>query len=656
MIKTLLIANRGEIACRIMRSARQLGIHTVAVYSDADRGARHVREADHAVAIGPAPASESYLNPQALLDACRASGADALHPGYGFLAENAGFARACAEAGICFVGPPPEAMELMGAKHAALAHMLKHAIPVLPGYHGRQQDDESLNAAALDIGYPLMIKPSAGGGGKGMQVVNDAQQLAPALATARRIAMGAFGDGQLILERYLRQPRHIEVQILADRHGHCLHLFERDCSLQRRHQKIIEEAPAPDLDEAVRDRLGQCAVAVAKAVAYEGAGTVEFLYDSSGDEFYFMEMNTRLQVEHPVTEMVLGLDLVAEQLRIAAGESLAINPEHLRLAGHAIEARIYAEDPHRNFLPAAGAIEWFDIPDTDQLRIDSGVSAGDRVGIDYDPMLAKLIVHGADRVSAQEQLKRALDETAIGPLATNLEFLRALAADRNWLAGPLDTGYIDHTMAQLIHDPLPLDRALILAGVWILGNRDRCADSAWDLLQGFRLNLETAQSLRFSADGTVQEIRIGTGSGAWTAQLPEAQYRVNRIRIQPPRIECRLDGEACEATIHRHGDDLHILSRGQVRILEHLPLAAPAGDDQTSAEGSLYAPMPGKIIRLRAAAGDAVSPGQELLVLEAMKMEHTLAAPAAAKVVSVHCTEGELVEEGSLLLNLQAAD
>ncbi len=654
MIKTLLIANRGEIACRIIRSAQSLGIQTVAVYSDADRGARHVRKADHAIAIGPAAAKDSYLNFQALLEACQASGADALHPGYGFLAENADFARACAEARVRFVGPSPAAMELMGTKREALLHMAGHGIPILPGYHGRNQDDDSLIAAARDIGFPLIIKPSAGGGGKGMQVVTDEQQLSTALAGARRIAGSAFGNDTLILERYLHQPRHIEVQILADRHGHTLHLFERDCSLQRRHQKIIEEAPAPNLSTKLRERLGQCAVDVAKAVDYEGAGTVEFLYESAAETFYFMEMNTRLQVEHPVTEMVLGLDLVAEQLRIAAGESLDLDTLELKLKGHAIEVRLYAEDPRRNFLPAAGPIDWIDTPKGDHIRLDSGVSAGDRVGIDYDPMLAKLIVHGTDRASAQVLLAQALAETTIGPLITNLEFLRALTVDPNWLHGPLDTGYIDRHMDQLIVDPLPLERALGIAAVWIMASRERCGNNVWGLLRDFRLNLDTGESLRLGDGQDIHEIRISTAEDTWAVQLPSHQCRISRIRVKLQGIECRIDGEACEARLYRHAESLHILSHGQYRIIQHLPLAAPVGDEQSCAEGSLYAPMPGKIIRLQVTTGDCVTQGQELLMLEAMKMEHSLYAPTAGRVVSVHCQQGELVEEGSLLLNLQA--
>jgi len=653
VIKTLLIANRGEIACRIIRSAHSLGIQTVAVYSDADRDARHVLEADHAIAIGPAPARESYLNTRALLEACQSSGADALHPGYGFLAENAGFARACAKAGVCFVGPPPQAMEIMGSKREALLHTATHGIPVLPGYHGQLQDDETLRSAAQYIGYPIMIKPSAGGGGKGMQVVNDEQQLPAALAAARRIAGAAFGDDNLILERYLKQPRHIEVQILADAQGNTVHLFERDCSLQRRHQKIIEEAPAPNLSDEMRERLGQCAVEVAKTVSYQGAGTVEFLYDSAAEKFYFMEMNTRLQVEHPVTEMILGLDLVAAQLRIAAGEPLDFKASDLRIQGHAIEARLYAEDPRRNFLPAAGTIDWIDTPQGDHIRLDSGVSAGDRVGIDYDPMLAKLVIHGTDRAGAQAQLSQALAQTTIGPLTTNLEFLRALSVDTNWLAGPLDTGYIDRSMDQLIADPLPLERALVLGAVWVLASRESSENSVWSLLRDFRVNLDTGESLRLGDDRDVHTIRIHTGPDSWALHLQTHTYRISRIRIQAHDLTCRLDGEACEARIHRHGDALHILSHGQVRILEHLPLAAPAGDDQQSAEGSLYAPMPGKIIRLQVAAGDAVSKGQELLMLEAMKMEHSLYAPTAGRVASVQCQEGELVADGALLLTLQ---
>ncbi len=655
MIKTLLIANRGEIACRIIRSARELGIQTVTVYSDADRNSRHVREADQAVHIGPAPAQQSYLNPKALIQACHSSGADALHPGYGFLAENANFARACGEAGICFVGPPPEAMELMGTKREALLLMAEHGIPILPGYHSQQQDDDALIAAAGEIGYPLMIKPSAGGGGKGMQVVTEPSQLPNALAAARRIAQGAFADDNLILERYLEQPRHIEVQILADAHGNCIHLFERDCSLQRRHQKILEEAPAADLPANVREQLGQSAVNVARAVGYENAGTVEFLYDSSTESFYFMEMNTRLQVEHPVTEMILGLDLVAQQLHIAAGQPLEIDVTQLYPKGHAIEVRLYAEDPRRNFLPAAGTIEWLDLPEDDSTRIDSGIEAGDQIGIDYDPMLAKLIVHGPDRASAQAQLRQALATTSIGPVATNLEFLRALSQDSNWLAGPLDTGYIDRTLADLDYQPLALDQALALACIWIIKSREAKPDHLWAMLQDFRLNLETGEHIRLRDFDDIHEIQVRFNPQSWTLELPTQQIQISRIEISAQGIECCLNDEMCHATVHPSGQDLHLLSNGLARVLEHLPLAALDDAESQADEGSLYAPMPGKIVRLHVSPGDMVSVGQELLMLEAMKMEHSLYAPSAAQVGSVHCKQGDLVEEGSLLLSLQQA-
>ncbi len=450
MFSRILIANRGEIACRVIRTARRMGIDTVAIYSEADEGAMHVAMADEARLIGPAPPRESYLNIDRVVAAARDSGAEAMHPGYGFLSENAEFAEACAAAGIVFIGPSPDAIRAMGSKAAAKALMEAHGVPVVPGYHGADQDDSLLLAEAEGIGFPVIIKASAGGGGRGMRVVADAGEFARALDGARREAKGAFGDDTMLIERYLERPRHIEVQIFGDSHGNIVHLFERDCSIQRRHQKIVEEAPAPGLTQERRLYIGEAAVAAARAVDYVGAGTVEFIAEDGAERFYFMEMNTRLQVEHPVTEAVTGLDLVEWQFRIAAGERLPLRQEEIALSGHAIEVRLYAENPARGFLPATGTLHRLHWPQGEAIRVDTGVRPGDTVTPFYDPMIAKIIAHGSDRATARARLARALADTALLGVATNLGFLARIVADADFAAGAVDTGFIERRRAALL--------------------------------------------------------------------------------------------------------------------------------------------------------------------------------------------------------------
>ena len=529
MFKSVLIANRGEIACRIARTARRLGLRTVAVYSDADAGALHVRLCDEAHPIGPAPAAESYLRIDKLIAAARAARADCIHPGYGFLSENADFAQACLDAGIAFVGPPPAAIRAMGLKSSAKALMEKAGVPVVPGYHGDRQEPKFLKEKAYEIGYPVLIKASAGGGGKGMRRVDRHAEFETALAAAQREAKAAFGDERVLIEKYVNAPRHIEMQIFADRHGNAIHLNERDCSLQRRHQKVIEEAPAPGMSAALRAAMGAAAVAAAKAVGYEGAGTIEFIADGSGGlkagRFWFMEMNTRLQVEHPVTEAVTGLDLVEWQFRIAAGEKLPLAQDEVPLSGHAVEARLYAEDPERGFLPSTGKLLALQFPQDEGLRIDTGVEAGSEVTPFYDPMIAKLIAHGASRDEALDRLGAALDNTiVIGP-RSNAGFLAALCRAEGFRKGDFDTGFIDRHLGALGAVPQPLDRAAAAAGAQKLMQREAARIAAlterepdapvspWDSGDAFQLSGARRLALPILADGESVVAHVGYGPG-----------------------------------------------------------------------------------------------------------------------------------------------
>jgi len=636
VFRTLLVANRGEIACRVIRTARRLGIRTVAVYSDADRGALHVALADEARAIGPAPARESYLAADRIIAAARASGAEAIHPGYGFLSENADFAEACAQAGIVFVGPPAAAIRAMGEKARAKALMERAGVPVVPGYHGDAQDDARFLAEARRIGYPLLVKASAGGGGRGMRIVEAEGALATALAAARREAESAFGDGRLILEKYLQRPRHIEVQVFADRAGRAVHLFERDCSVQRRYQKVVEEAPSA-LAEATRAALCAAAVAAAKAVAYVGAGTVEFVVE--GDRFHFIEMNTRLQVEHPVTEMITGLDLVEWQLRVAAGEALPLAQEHIARRGHAVEARLYAEDPAREFLPVAGTLSHLRFPAGDAaLRVETGVRAGDTVGVFYDPLLAKLIAWGADRAAALARLAAALAETEVAGLATNRDFLIRLVRHPDFAAGHVDTGFIARHRAALMPNPPVSDAALAAAAYFVAAERARqAADAAaragdrhspWARRDGWRLGAPVPQSVHLQEGAAAHEVRVGGGA---------------------LEVDGRATTYAGGLAVLRDKAGLTVISDTDTwRLVETDPLApAPR---EAAAGGALVAPMPGKVLSVLVAPGAAVARGQLLMLLEAMKMEHAITAPADGVVAAVHYQAGDLVEEGALLL------
>jgi len=657
----ILIANRGEIACRVIRTARRMGIATVAVYSDADANVLHVAMADEARHIGPPPARESYLNIGAIIDAARQSGAEAIHPGYGFLSENVNFAEACAKAGIVFIGPPADAIRAMGSKAAAKALMEANGVPVVPGYHGDAQDAAALAAEAERIGYPVLIKASAGGGGRGMRIVTRADEFARALIGAKREAAGAFGDDRILLERYLERPRHIEVQVFGDAHGNIVHLWERDCSIQRRHQKIVEEAPAPGLGKKERDKLGEMAVAAARAVGYVGAGTVEFIAEfTAGHDakhVYFMEMNTRLQVEHPVTEAITGLDLVEWQLRVAAGESLPLRQDEIALQGHAIEVRLYAENPERGFLPATGTLHGLHFPDGDLARVDTGVREGDAVTPFYDPMIAKIVAWGEDRAIARARLQRALADTAILGVTTNLAFLHRVIAAPDFAAGAVDTGFIErHHDALLPSSRAVPDIALAAAALWQLtepsppSGADRF--SPWARRDGWRLNLMPAPlSLHFRHGADDVTIEATAASGGWKLRLGERDCAAAAKPGPDGKLAVTLDGIRCQVRVLEHDGELAVFVDGEGwHFMAVDPLAPPAGAD--IAGGRLTAPMPGRVIQLLVAPGDTVRQGQPMMVIEAMKMEHTIAAPRDGIVSAVHYAAGDPVEEGAELIAL----
>ncbi len=668
MFAKILIANRGEIACRIIRTARDRGVRTVAVYSDADADALHVAMADEAHHIGSPAARDSYLRGDRIIAAALATGAEAIHPGYGFLSENADFAEQCGGAGVVFIGPPPEAIRAMGSKIAAKALMEAAGVPVTPGYHGTAQDPGLLRHAAEGIGFPLLVKASSGGGGRGMRVVRSRQDLDEALISAAREATAAFGDGSLLLERYLERARHIEVQVFADSQGTIVHLFERDCSIQRRHQKIIEEAPAPGIGAGLRAELGETAVRAARVVGYVGAGTVEFLLAPDG-AFYFMEMNTRLQVEHPVTEMITGLDLVDWQLRVACGEPLPLRQEDLAINGHAVEVRIYAEDPDRDFLPAAGPLRHLRFPDeTGHVRIDGGVRQGDSVGTFYDPMIAKLIVWDATRSSALMRLRAALAETQIVGPQTNVAFLLNLTALPAFNAGELQTRFIDDHRRDVFPERTPMSaRFLALASLDVLLRRDaearaaaaRSADphSPWHATSGWRLNDDNHHVLTFRCGESSIDVIVHFRASGLVLEIPGESAPVAASGAFDPSgdLLATLDGVRLRATVVHYQDALTILLGGEARRLEPVDPAARA-ETQEATGGGLTAPMPGKVIAVGARAGDAVARGATLIVLEAMKTEHAITAPADGIVAAVHYDVGEQVEEGAELVTFQQDD
>ncbi|MGB3934558.1 MAG: acetyl/propionyl/methylcrotonyl-CoA carboxylase subunit alpha [Burkholderiales bacterium] len=667
MFGKILIANRGEIACRVIAAARALGIRSVAVYSDADRDARHVALADEARRIGPAEARASYLCIDAILAAARDTGAEAIHPGYGFLSENEEFAAACAQAGIVFVGPSPQAIAAMGDKAAAKRLMAKAGVPLVPGYHGEKQDAAFLQRQADKVGYPVLIKAAAGGGGKGMKVAADSQGFAAALASAKREAKSAFGDDRVLLEKYLERPRHIEVQVLGDMHGNVVYLFERDCSVQRRHQKVLEEAPAPGMTAGRRKQMGEAAVAAAKSIQYTGAGTVEFIAAQDGT-FYFMEMNTRLQVEHPVTEMITGLDLVKLQISVATGDRIPFSQTEIQMSGHAIEARIYAENPAKGFLPATGTLRHLREPAAGEfgpharpLRIDSGVREGDTISPHYDPMIAKLVAWGENRAIALGRLRAALAGCEIVGVTTNVEFLARTVASRAFAAADLDTDLIERSRAELFPPEVGAsDEDLAAAALAELLAEQAQATAAarassdphspWHIVDGWRLNLGshhefvfaegkrshrievhfTTSGLRFSRDGKAQSLAGAEENGVLQVMLGGGTFRVRAVR---------------------DGTQWHLFRDGAYRVLTLQ--SAQTAPEPDSALGSLAAPMPGKVLQVLVQAGAKVAKGAPLVLLEAMKMEHTIAAPHDGRVAEIHFRAGDQVNEGAELLRLE---
>lgn len=661
MFEKILIANRGEIAVRVIRTARRLGIRTVAVYSEADARAMHVELADEAVCVGPAPAAESYLRGDVILEVARRTGAQAIHPGYGFLSENAKFAKQCAEAGVIFIGPPIEAIRVMGSKADSKRVMSTAGVPLVPGYHGAGQDFETLRTEAERIGYPVLVKASAGGGGKGMRIVRAAAELADAITGAKRESKAAFGDDTLLLEKYLTQPRHVEIQVLADTHGNCIYLFERDCSLQRRHQKVIEEAPAPALPDALRVRIGEAAVAAARAVNYVGAGTVEFMYE--GGQFYFIEMNTRLQVEHPVTEMITGQDLVEWQLRVASGEPLPLTQERLTRRGHAFEARVYAEDPHRDFLPAIGRLTHLDAPaEGPHVRVDTGVRAGDEISVYYDPMIAKLIVWDEDRPSALRRLRHALADYEIAGLTTNIGFLSAIAAHPAFAAGEIDTGFIDRHREKLIPPPARTpDEVLAMAALAYLlrqsteahgaGRARSDPHSPWYEVNGWNLNADSHYDLQLRDSNQLHRLTLQFRASDYEVVLDGRRVKATHVSLNHNVLSATLDGVRYRATTIFQQGELTLFSQGctwQVELDDPLARA----EEQVGGSGRITAPMPGAVVAVLVEEGQAVERNQPLMVIEAMKMEHTLRAPSAGRVQKLRVARGDQVTEGAELATL----
>ncbi|GAB2186912.1 ATP-binding protein [Roseibium sp. LAB1] len=656
MFKKILIANRGEIACRVMATAKKLGIKTVAVYSDADARAKHVAMADEAFRIGPAPVSESYLKADRIIEACKLSGAEAVHPGYGFLSENPDFVDALDKAGIAFIGPSASSIRAMGLKDAAKALMEKAGVPVVPGFHGENQDADFLKEEADRIGYPVLIKARAGGGGKGMRRVDDPKDFADALKGAQREGEASFGDGRVLIEKYLTKPRHIEIQVFGDSHGNAVHLFERDCSLQRRHQKVIEEAPAPGMPEEMRRAMGEAAVTAAKAIDYSGAGTIEFIADVSdglrSDRFYFMEMNTRLQVEHPVTELITGEDLVEWQLRVASGEPLPKRQEDLSFDGWAFEARLYAEDAPKGFLPAIGTLEHLALPE-DSARVDSGVRPGDEITPFYDPMIAKVIVHGPTRQAALGKLLASLEATEVAGCVTNAGFLAALCRHEGFAAGDVDTGLIDRDLASLIEEPaLPVD-AIALAALTSLGlTRPASGNDPFDTLAGWRIWSASRQYALLEIAGERRDVEVhALGHHRFAVRLDEGLREYALVKVEGDAITYDCGGHRARAVVVEGRKGLTVFLGGHAFPVI-LPDTLSADEEAGGAGDQLIAPMPGLVKVLNAKAGEAVTKDQPLVILEAMKMEHTLKAPRDGVIGEVLVAEGEQVTDGTILLAL----
>jgi 3-methylcrotonyl-CoA carboxylase alpha subunit len=672
MFSKILIANRGEIACRVIRTARRMGIRTVAVYSEADENARHVRLADEAVLLGPAAARESYLVIEKIIDAAKRTGAQAIHPGYGFLSENEDFAEACAANGLVFIGPPASAIRAMGSKSAAKTLMEQAGVPLTPGYHGDNQDPAFLKAQADGIGYPVLIKASSGGGGKGMRRVDRGEDFIDALASCKREAQASFGDDKVLVEKYLLKPRHIEIQVFGDTHGDCVYLFERDCSVQRRHQKVLEEAPAPGMSAERRAAMGKAAVDAAKAVGYVGAGTVEFIANQDGS-FYFMEMNTRLQVEHPVTEMISGQDLVEWQLRVAAGERLPLRQEQLSIRGHALEARIYAEDADKGFLPSTGRLVHLAPPaESLNVRVDTGVEEGDEISPHYDPMIAKLIVWDASRELALARMQKALADYRVVGVTTNIGFLSRLVACPAFAGADLDTGLIERQREFLIPEAcLPATEVFLVATLAeLLSERDPAAKSSglandpfspWTARDGWRMNLQSRRTISWRVGGINEESRIDVGvaygKDSWTLSCKGETVLARARRNTDGSLAVELDDRRLVANVVATADKQqqrrHVFLFGTCQVIERDdPLHSVEAGGQHG--GGLTAPMPGKVIALLAHPGQKVDKGAPLLILEAMKMEHTITAPAAGVVKAFRYAAGDQVADGAELLDFEA--
>jgi len=651
--KKLLIANRGEIACRIIRTARAMGVSTVAVCSEADAGARHVRDADEAVLLGPARARDSYLNVERLIDAARLTGAEAVHPGYGFLSESAAFASACAAAGLIFVGPTADMIEAMGSKSGAKALMEKAGVPLVPGYHGVAQDEATLANSAEKIGYPVLVKASAGGGGRGMRIVNAAAELSAAITSARREAKAAFGDDTLLIEKYVQNPRHIEVQIIGDSHGNLVSLFERECTLQRRHQKVIEEAPSPTLTAAQRDAIGAAARKAAGAVNYVGAGTIEFVSDSK--EFFFIEMNTRLQVEHPVTELVTGLDLVEWQLRVAFGEKLPLRQDEIELKGHAVEARLYAENPAKNFMPSVGRISAWHVPEGEGIRVDAGYEVASNVSPFYDAMLAKVIGYGADRAVALDRLIAALDSTDIRGVITNAEFLSALLSHPDVRANRIDTGFIERQLANLTKPRGVVGLAELGAAVAAITSAERAQldpHSPWRQSRWIPGGDRNRQFVFRGADGAEHKATLRYGREGMTLSAAGHEAPFAYAKALPTGFDVTVAGAKRRVQVLIERRDIYIRSQGG-RFELHWVDPLVIEDEDAGGSDRIVAPLPGTVVAVLAKEGDTLEKGAGVVTLEVMKMEQTLRAPFACKLLKLKCAAGDSVQEGVELAELE---
>ncbi len=666
MFKKILIANRGEIACRVIQTCKHLGIGTVAVYSDADRHSRHVNMADGAWHIGGSRPAESYLRGETILDVAHKSGAEAIHPGYGFLSENAEFARACKTDKIVFIGPSPDSIDAMGSKSAAKALMEKAGVPVVPGYHGAEQDPNLLANEAKRIGYPLLIKAVAGGGGKGMRLVSKPDEFQAQLEAAKREAKSAFGNDDVLIERYVQGPHHIEFQVFGDSHGNVVHLFERECSIQRRHQKILEETPSPFLDETLRKNMGDAAVAAAKAIRYTNAGTIEFIVGEDRD-FFFMEMNTRLQVEHPITEMTTGLDLVEWQLRVAAGEALPLRQDQITRQGHAIEVRICAENPANQFLPEIGPLHRFTYPtDTEGVRVDTGVLEGDEISIYYDSMIAKLVAYGRDRQQAQQKLIAALAQTAVIGVKTNIDFLAKVVREPDFFTGKIDTHFIPQHIASLLATPGKAPhRALIFAAVRQLRANEIAAHtklqassdphSPWGMATGWRLNGKGSRTLLFADPlaSLTREIRVRQNANGYAIKVDDHSYAVSTQSETSNEIRLTIDGTVSSALVLLHDDHYLIdISGERYELFAVQPFTFDHAEESSS--GRLTALMPGRIVKVMVDVGDAVANGQPLLIMEAMKMEHTIHSPREGKIEKMFYKVDDIVAADAPLFAFEA--